>query len=136
MKKEEFLTYLPEGTYGILSTIAENGMPEGRGWEFQFEEDGRYYFGTANTKAVYQQLQANPRAAFTYMEPKGQYTVRINGAVHFVTDKAEKARLWEKIDPMVQKMYQSVENPVFEILYLDGGSCRLAKGFNPPEAVE
>ena len=34
MKKEEFLTYLPQGTYGILSTVDEAGMPEGRGWEF------------------------------------------------------------------------------------------------------
>ena len=135
MKKEEFLTYLPQGTYGILSTVDEAGMPEGRGWEFQFEEGNRYYFCTANTKAVYAQLQAHPKAAFTYMEPKGQYTVRINGEVHFVTDAAEKARLWDKIDGLVQKMYQSVENPVFEILYLDVCSCKLAKGFHPTEAV-
>ena len=136
MKKEEFLSYLPNGTYGILSTVAEGGMPEARGWEFQFEEGDRYYFCTANTKAVYQQLQAHPKAAFTYMEPQGKYTVRISGKVHFVTDAAEKARLWEKIDKLVRGMYQSVENPVFEILYFDACSCKFAKGFNPTEAVE
>lgn len=136
MKKEEFLTYLPKGAYGIFSTVRKDGMPEGRGWEFQFEEGGRYYFGTANTKEVYAQLQAHPKAAFTYMAEKGQHTVRINGMVHFVTDAAEKARLWEKIDPNVQKMYQSVGNPVFEILYLDACTCKLAQGFNPVEVVE
>ena len=82
------------------------------------------------------QLQAHPKAAFTFMAAKGQHTVRINGTVHFVTDAAEKAKLWEKIDTIVQNMYQSAENPVFEILYLDDCTCKLAKGFNPVELVE
>lgn len=136
MKKEEFMSYLPNYSFGILSTIAEDGRPEGRGWEFQYEENGRFYFGTANTKAVYQQLLAHPKAAFTSMEPQGKYTVRINGEANFVTDAAEKAACWAKIDPHVQKMYQSVENPAFEILYLDHCNCKLAKGFNPTEVVE
>ena len=136
MKKEEFLTYLPNGAYGIFSTVGKDGMPEGRGWEFQFEEGNRYYFCTANTKEVYAQLQAHPKAAFTFMAAKGQHTVRINGTVHFVTDAAEKAKLWEKIDTIVQNMFQSAENPVFEILYLDDCTCKLAKGFNPVELVE
>ena len=53
-----------------------------------------------------------------------------------MTDAVEKAACWEKIDPLVQKMYQSVENPIFEILYLDACNCKLAKGFNPTEAME
>jgi len=136
MTKAEFISYLPNYTSGIFSTVREDGMPEARGWEFQFEEDGRYYFGTANTKEVFKQLQAHPQAAFTYMEPQGKFTVRITGDVKIVTDAAEKARLWAKIDPLVQKMYKSVDNPVFEIICLENCTCKLANGFGIPKVVE
>lgn len=136
MKKEEFLTYLPRHTSAILSTVRGDGTPDGRGFEFMYEEDDKYYFGTVNTKDVWKQLQANPKAAFTYMEPSGKFTVRINGDIKVITDPAEKKSAYDKIDPMVAKMFKSWDNPVFEIIYFDKPECRLAKGFSTAEIVE
>ena len=116
MNKEEFLTYLPETTYGLFTTVKEDGTPETRGWEFQFEQDDRYYFGTANTKDVWAELTKNPKAGFTYMEPTGKYTVRMTGEVKVLTDPEEKKALFERFNPMVRGMYQSWDNPIFEII--------------------
>lgn len=136
MTKNEFMQYLPKYTFGIFSTVRADGMPEARGWEFQFEENGRFYFGTANTKDVWQQLAAHPKAAFTYMEPQGKFTVRLAGDVKVVDDPAEKKRIFDGFDPLVTGMYKSAENPVFEIIYFDNCECALAKGFAPVEKVE
>jgi uncharacterized pyridoxamine 5'-phosphate oxidase family protein len=136
MNKQEFLTYLPQYTSAILTTVREDGTPDGRGFEFQYEEDDRYYFGTANTKDVWKQLQAHPKAAFTYMEPTGKFTVRICGEIKVVTDPEEKKAAFDKFDPLVQSMYKSWDNPVVEVIYFEKPECRLAKGFGPAEAVE
>lgn len=136
MTKQEFLEYLPQHTSAILSTVRADGTPDGRGFEFMFEEDDKYYFGTANTKDVWQQLQACPKAAFTYMEPTGKFTVRICGEIKVITDPDTKKAVFERIDPMVQSMYKSWDNPVFEIIYFDKPECRLAKGFGPSALVE
>ena len=136
MTKEEFMKHLPNGTYGLLSTVRPDGMPEARGWEFQFAENNRFYFATANNKDVYQQLKEHPQAAFTYMEPTGKFTVRVTGKVAFVAEPQEKARLWEKIDKLVQGMYKSWDNPIFEIMYLDDCALKFAQGFAPTKTVE
>lgn len=136
MTKQEFLSYIPQNAYGIFCTVRADGTPEARGWEYQFEQDGRFYFGTANTKKVWEQLKVNPKAAFTYMEPHGKFTVRITGDVKRVSDAEEKKVLFEKIDPMVRGMYKSWDNPIFEIIYLDNCTCKLAKGFAPTEKAE
>lgn len=130
------LTYLPQYTSGILSTVREDGTPDGRGFQFQFEEDDKYYFMTANTKDVWKQLQATPKAAFTYMEPSGKFTVRINGDIKVVTDPAKKEYAFNKIDPNTAKMYKTWDNPVVEFIYFDKPLVRLAKGFGPSNVVE
>jgi len=136
MKKEEFLIYLPEKTYGIFSTVREDGTPEARGFELMFEEDDKYYFGTANNKEVWEQISKHQKAAFTYMEPMGKYTVRLCGDVKVVTDAKKKEELFGKIDPMVAGMYKSWDNPVFEIIYMDKPECKFANGFAPTETVK
>jgi len=136
MTKSEFLTYLTPKAYGLFTTVCEDGTPETRGWEFQFEEDDKYYFGTANTKDSWKQLTANPLCGFTYMEPSGKFTVRMTGEVKVVTDPEEKKALFEKIDPLVAGMYKSWDNPVFEIIYFEKPNCKVAKGFAPTEAVD
>ena len=75
MKKEDMMKHLPIDAYGIMSTVREDGMPEARCIEFQFEENGKFYFATASNKEIYTQLVNNPKTAYTYMEPSGKTTV-------------------------------------------------------------
>lgn len=136
MTREEFFQYLPNFTSGIFTTVRADGIPEGRGFEYEFTEGNNVYFYTANTKDVYKELQANPVAAFTYMEPTGKFTVRINGKVGFVTDIEEKKALWEKLDPMVQKMYKAWDNPAGEWIYIKDAKFKFAFGFGEAKTVE
>jgi uncharacterized pyridoxamine 5'-phosphate oxidase family protein len=61
MKKVSKL--LTENPMGFLATV-ENGEPRVRPWGFMFEENGKFYFCTNNTKDVYRQLQASPYVEF------------------------------------------------------------------------
>lgn len=135
MTIKDVLELLPNGTMGIFSTINEEGIPDGRGWQFQFEEDGKFYFATNNTKDVYKEMNSNPNVAFTSMEPTGKYTVRITGKATFINDKTEKERAFNKLDKIVKSMYKSWDNPVLEIFYVSNGELKLAKGFNPVEVI-
>lgn len=136
MTKNEFFKYLPNFTSGIFTTVRADGIPEGRGFEYEFEKDGNIYFYTAHTKDVYQELEANPVAAFTYMEPTGKFTVRINGKVGFITDTEEKKALWEKLDPVVQKMYKTWDNPIGEWICIEKPEMKLSIGFGEAKTVE
>ena len=60
----------------------------------------------------------------------------MTGEVKVVTDPEEKKALFEKLDPLVKGMYQSWDNPIFEIIYMDHPACKIAKGFAPTESVE
>ena len=135
MTKAEFMEYLTNGICGIFSTVREDGMPEARGWQFQYEENGRYYFATANTKEVFAQLQANPKAAFTYMEPSGKYTLRLTGDVGFVKDTEQKKSAWEGMAPPVKGKYKNWDNPTLEIIYIENAELKFEKGYKDTERV-
>ncbi|MBQ7477505.1 MAG: pyridoxamine 5'-phosphate oxidase family protein [Selenomonadaceae bacterium] len=135
MTKEEFMEYLTEGICGIFSTVREDGMPEARGWQFQYAEDDRYYFATANTKEVFAQLKAHPKAAFTVMEPLGKYTLRLTGDVGFVKDEEQKKAAWERMAAPVKGKYKSWDNPVFEIIYLENVEMKFEQGYKDTEKV-
>src|SRR5699024_4656593 len=47
--------------HGYFATVDEAGFPDLRGWEFQYEKDGRMYFTTSSEKSVYRQMMANPK---------------------------------------------------------------------------
>lgn len=136
MTKENVLELLPNGSMGILSTIKEGSIPDARGWQFQFEEDDKFYFATNNTKAVYSEIATNPNVCFTSMEPTGKYTVRVIGKATFITKAAEKEKTFKKLDAIVKGIYKSFDNPILEIFYVSKGELKLAKGFNPPEVTK
>lgn len=136
MTKEDVLKLLPNGSMGIFSTVGGNGFPDARGWQFQFEEDGKFYFGTANTKNVYKEMKNNPNVCFTSFDSSWKYTVRIIGKATFITDASEKKEAFSKFTKSVQGMYKSSDNPILEIFYISKGTLKLAKGFNPPEEIK
>lgn len=135
MTKENILELLPNGSLGIFSTINEDGIPDGRGWQFQFEDDDKFYFSTNNTKDVYKEIIVNPNVSFTVMEPTGKYTIRITGKATFIIDPSKKEKTFAKLDNIVKGMYKSWDSPVLEIFYVSSGELKLAKGFNPPEII-
>lgn len=64
MNLKELCAIMGKFVHGYFATVDEQGFPDLRGWEFQYEQDGRLYFTTSSTKAVYRQMTANPKVAF------------------------------------------------------------------------
>ncbi|KJS16187.1 MAG: pyridoxamine 5'-phosphate oxidase [Peptococcaceae bacterium BRH_c4b] len=117
---QEVIKILAENKVGVLSTVDE-GKPRVRPFEFQFEHDDKYYFCTANTKDVYKQLVAMPFVEFTTTS-KDYVTVRLRGEVKFYEGKVIKERIINNND-LVRSIYQSADNPVFEVFYIEHGEA-------------
>ncbi|HIU95068.1 MAG TPA: pyridoxamine 5'-phosphate oxidase family protein [Candidatus Aphodomorpha intestinavium] len=111
--------------HGYFATVDEAGFPDLRGWEFQYEKDGRLYFTTSSEKAVYRQMMANPKVAYA-CQGNG-YTVRVSGTAVVVTDAAERAAVYAAMDPGVQALYATPEDGGFTAFYIEHGVAKYAK---------
>ena len=120
---KEVIKMLDENPMGFLATI-ENGEPRLRPWGFMFEENGKFYFSTNDTKDVYKQLQANPSAEFSTRSPKFIW-VRLRGKVTFTEDMRIKEKILEGSD-LVKSIYKSADNPIFKVFYIAHGSAVIA----------
>lgn len=121
---EKVIEFLKENTLVFLATV-DNGKPRVRPFQFLFGEEGRLYFCTANTKAVYRQLRENPQVEFTVTSPD-YVTLRVQGNATFCNDINRKARVLSE-NPMIKGIYKTPDNPVFEIFYLDNGMATISK---------
>lgn len=120
---KEVIKLLNENPIGALATI-DNGKPKVRPFGFMFEENGKFYFCTANTKEVYKQLKEVPIIQFTTTS-KEFVTARISGEIKFSNDLQIKERIINSND-LVKSLYQTADNPTFEIFFLETGEAVLS----------
>lgn len=133
MNLEEVKEIFKPGTIGYFATTNGEQL-EIRGWQFQYAEGNKFYFGTGNIKEVYKQIKANPQVAFAGVSEG--YNVRLSGKAVFITDAAEKADVFSKISKGVQDIYKTVTNPVFELFYIENGEFKINKGYGPIEVIK
>jgi uncharacterized pyridoxamine 5'-phosphate oxidase family protein len=132
MKK--VIEFLNENINGDFATV-EGEKPKVRPFQFMFEEDGKFYFCTANNKQVYRQLMTNPNAEFSSTSPKFAW-VRLSGEVKFTDDIKIKERIIEH-SGMVKSVYKTADNPIFEAFYIEHGSAVLSDfSGQPPTVIE
>ena len=120
---KEVIALLKENPMGFLATV-DNGEPRVRPWGFMFEQDGRFYFCTNNTKPVYRQLTANPRIEFATLA-KTMTWVRLRGPIVFTEDLAMKEKVLAAND-MVRSIYKTADNPIFKVFYVEHGTASIA----------
>ncbi len=120
---KEIIDFLYANPMGCLASIDEDGRPRVRPWGFMFEQDGKLWFCTANTKDVFCQIQCNPAIEFCTTS-KDFVTVRISGDVIFGIDVNIKRKMLEMND-LVKSIYKTVDNPEFEIFYLKHGQATM-----------
>ena len=120
---EEVVKFLNENKMGNLATV-ENGEPRVRPWGFMFEEDGKFYFCTANTKDVYKQLKSTPFVEFTATSSQFGW-VRLRGEIKFCIDLKIKEKVLKTV-PMVESMYKTADNPIFEVFFIEHGTAIMA----------
>ncbi|MFZ5969898.1 MAG: pyridoxamine 5'-phosphate oxidase family protein [Bacillota bacterium] len=131
---QEVIKVLKESSNGYLATV-EDGKPRVRPWGFMFEEDGKFYFCTGNTKDVYKQLKKTPYVEFS-TTGKNFVWVRIQGEIKFTGDLKIKERILDA-QPMVKSIYQTADNPIFEAFYIDHGTATVADfSGQPPKSFE
>jgi len=130
----EVVTFLTENPVQYLATVGRDGKAKCRPFMFSGEMDGKLWFCTNNTKDVYQDMQANPYIEVSVSSPA--YTwIRLNGKAVFVNNKAAKEMCIA--NPIVKSQYQTADNPIFEVFYLENAHAVLADfSGNPPRAYD
>ncbi len=130
---KEVVKFLQENSAGFLATVAVN-KPKVRPFRFMLEEDGKLFFCTGNSKEVFKQLKANPQVEFSSTTPSFAW-IRLSGEVKFSDDKKVKEKILAT-NGRAKSIYQSAENPIFELFYLDHGTAVIADfSGQPPKTI-
>lgn len=109
---------LDPSAVAYLATVDE-GKPRVRPWGAPYlaEKTGRMYFSTSSTKAVYRQLLDNPYVEYSKTTADNVW-IRVSGEIRFDDDPAIKEEIFRH-EPFLSNIYQSLDNPVFKLFYLE-----------------
>jgi uncharacterized pyridoxamine 5'-phosphate oxidase family protein len=127
----EVVKFLQENPVQYLATVGRDGKAKCRPFMFCFEQDGKLWFCTNNTKDVYKDIQANAYIEVSVSSPAYAW-IRLNGKAVFENNMAVKEGCMS--NPIVKGQYQTADNPIFEVFYLDGAKAVIADfSGNPPK---
>jgi uncharacterized pyridoxamine 5'-phosphate oxidase family protein len=129
---QEIIDFLTANANGCLATVSE-GKPRVRPWMFAHAHKGKLYFGTSNKKSVFQQLKTLPYVEFTSTSP-ALVTARVRGTVEFTGDRELKKKILDTHE-MVRSIYQSPDNPEFELFCIASGEASLSDFSGQPPKV-
>jgi uncharacterized pyridoxamine 5'-phosphate oxidase family protein len=129
----EILKFLTEAKTFYIATVDGN-KPKVRPFGFAMEYDGKIYFCTSSQKDVYKQLISNSNFEVCTMSEKGQW-IRLQGKAVFDSSLGAKAKAFE-IMPNLAKMYNSPENPIFQVFYIEEGEATLYSFSDTPRVIK
>jgi uncharacterized pyridoxamine 5'-phosphate oxidase family protein len=113
----DYAALLKAAPCGVLAT-QENGKIKMRVFQYLFSDGNKVYFCTSSEKPVYAQLKANPEVSFCAYPADYNPVLSVNGTAVFVDDMALKTRALDE-NPGIKGIYNTPENPVFQIFYID-----------------
>ena len=123
------LAFLQANKIFYVATI-DDDKPRVRPFGLVVEHEGKLYFSTGNSKPVYRQLQANPQTEICATSPAMEW-IRLAGKAVFDSNLDVKRKAFEQM-PMLAGIYETPENPSFEVFYLaDAEVTFQAFGGNP-----
>ena len=126
----EVVKFLQENPVQYLATVGRDGKAKCRPFMFCFEMDGKLWFCTNNTKEVYKDIQKNPCIEVCVSSPAYAW-IRLNGKAVFENNRTVKEGCMK--NPIVKGQYQSADNPIFEVFYLEDAHAVIADfSGNPP----
>lgn len=127
----EVTTFLTENPVQYLATVGRDGKAKCRPFMFAGELEGKLWFCTNNQKDVYRDMLANPSVEISVSSPEYAW-IRLNGTVVFEDNRAAKEMCIQ--NPIVEGQYQTADNPIFEVFYLDDAQATIADfSGNPPK---
>ena len=127
----EVVKFLNDNPVQYLATVGRDGKAKCRPFMFCFEHDGKIWFCTNNTKDVYKDMQANNEIEVCVSSSEYAW-VRLSGKVVFENNMTVKEDCMK--NPIVQRQYQTADNPIFEVFYLADAKAVIADfSGNPPK---
>ena len=128
---KEVVEFLQANPVQYLATVGRDGKAKCRPFMFCFEKDNRLWFCTNNQKDVYKDMQANPEIEVSVSTPTYAW-IRLNGKVVFENNMEVKEECMN--NPIVKGQYNSANNPIFEVFYLEDAHAVIADfSGNPPK---
>ena len=122
--------FLQANPVQYLATVGRDGKAKCRPFMFSGEMDGKLWFCTNNTKDVYKDMQAKPYVEVSVSSPDYAW-LRLNGRAVFEDNRAVKEACMKY--PLIKGLYQTADNPIFEVFYLDDPHGVIADfSGNPP----
>ena len=128
----EVVKFLNENPVQYLGTVGRDGKAKCRPFMFAGEMDGKLWFCTNNQKDVYKDMLANPEVEVS-VSSKDYAWIRLNGKVVFEDNKEAKEMCIA--NPIVKGQYQTADNPIFEVFYLENASAVIADFSGQPAKV-
>lgn len=130
----DVIEFLKENSLIYLATSGLDGNAKVRPILFYFEEDGKPYFCTANTKPMFNELDANPNCEIVVATPEFAW-LRIAGKVEF-TDSLDLKQKVIDSNELVKTLYETADNPTFEVFTVTGKATIADFSGNPPKSYE
>lgn len=128
---KEVVEFLQANPVQYLATVGRDGKAKCRPFMFCFEKDNRLWFCTNNQKDVYKDMQSNPYIEVSISSPNYAW-IRLNGKVVFENNMEVKEECMN--NPIVKGQYNSANNPIFEVFYLENAHAVIADfSGNPPK---
>ena len=126
-KVVEFLNANP---VQYLATVGRDGKAKCRPFMFAGALAGKLWFCTNNTKDVCKDMALNPEVEISVSSPEYAW-LRLHGKAVFENTKAAKEMCIQ--NPIVKGQYQTADNPIFEVFYLENAHGVIADfSGNPP----
>lgn len=127
----DVVKFLTDNPVQFLATVGLDGGAKCRPFMFCFERDGKLWFCTGNFKDVFKELQANPHIQISASSPSFAW-IRLTGEAVFENNTAVKEACMS--NPIVKGVYQTADNPAFEVFYIAGAKAVIADfSGNPPK---
>ncbi len=120
---KEVVKFLQENPVQYLATAGRDGKAKCRPFMFAGEQGGRLWFCTNSTKEVYKDMRADPNVEITVASPACAW-IRLSGRAVFENNMAAKELCMQ--NPIVKGQYQTADNPIFEVFYLEGAHAVIA----------
>ena len=128
---KELVEFLQANPVQYLATVGRDGKAKCRPFMFCFEKDNRLWLCTNNQKDVYKDIQSNPNIEVSISSPNYAW-IRLNGKAVFENNMEVKEECMN--NPIVKGQYNSANNPIFEVFYLENAHAVIADfSGNPPK---
>ena len=121
MKK--VVEFLHANPVQYLATVGRDGKAKCRPFMFIGEQEGKLWFCTNNQKDVYKDMMENPEIEISVSSPEYAW-IRLAGKAVFENNMEAKELCMQ--NPIVKGQYQTADNPIFEVFYLDEAKATIA----------